>query len=138
MRLEAYKLCLSLAEAAPNLAAFASPVPLETLVALCVRGLDDESPAARYCTVVLHVPHYSVSAAITVAHCRDALVPILPRTLFPSSRLLQRRLSHVLFCVISLHPVASRVICHLLSSLMFSSRPMSPVPCPAFHNWSRS
>lgn len=47
MRVEAYKLCLSLAEAAPNLAAPASPVPLEALVALCVRGLDDESPAAR-------------------------------------------------------------------------------------------
>lgn len=45
--MEAFKLCLSLAEAAPNMAASASPVPLETLVALCVRGLDDESPAAR-------------------------------------------------------------------------------------------
>lgn len=45
--MEAYKLCLSLADAAPNLAAPASPVPLEALVALCVRGLDDESPAAR-------------------------------------------------------------------------------------------
>lgn len=43
----AFKLCLSLAESAPNLAASASPVPLETLVALCVKGLDDESPAAR-------------------------------------------------------------------------------------------
>lgn len=50
--MEGYKLCLSLAEAAPNLAAFASTVPLEALVALCVRGLDDESPAARYCTVL--------------------------------------------------------------------------------------
>lgn len=49
--MEAYKLCLSLAEAAPNLAAFASPVPLEALVGLCVRGLDDESPAARLATV---------------------------------------------------------------------------------------
>ncbi|CAM9613879.1 unnamed protein product [Ectocarpus sp. 6 AP-2014] len=47
VRVEAFKLCLSLAEAAPNLAASSSPVPLETLVALCVRGLDDESPAAR-------------------------------------------------------------------------------------------
>lgn len=47
MREEAYKLCLSIAEAAPNLAASTSPVHLETLVALCVRGLDDESPAAR-------------------------------------------------------------------------------------------
>eukprot|EP00752_Nemacystus_decipiens_P013802 g12254.t1 len=47
VRVEAYNLCLSLAEAAPNLVAFASPVPLEALVALCVRGLDDESPAAR-------------------------------------------------------------------------------------------
>lgn len=47
VRVKAYKLCLSLAEAAPNLAAPTSPVPLEALVALCVRGLDDESPAAR-------------------------------------------------------------------------------------------
>ena len=47
MRLEAYKLCLALAEAAPNLAAPSSPVPVETLVALCVKGLDDESPASR-------------------------------------------------------------------------------------------
>lgn len=47
VRVEAYKLCLSLAGAAPNLAAPSSPVPLEALVALCVRGLDDESPAAR-------------------------------------------------------------------------------------------
>lgn len=47
MRVEGYKLCLSLAEAAPNLAAPASPVPLEALVALCVRGLDDECCAAR-------------------------------------------------------------------------------------------
>lgn len=47
MRVEAYKLCRALAEAALNLAAPSSPVPVETLVALCVRGLDDESPAAR-------------------------------------------------------------------------------------------
>lgn len=45
--MEAYQLCFSLAEAAPNLAAPASPVPLESLVAICVKGLDDESPAAR-------------------------------------------------------------------------------------------
>jgi len=54
---EAFKLCLSLAEAAPNLAASSSPVPLEALVSLCVRGLDDESPAARYgiITIIINI-----------------------------------------------------------------------------------
>ena len=61
VRVEAYKLCLSLAEAAPNLAAFASPVPLEALVGLCVRGLDDESPAARYVELYrTHAQHCSL------------------------------------------------------------------------------
>ncbi len=81
MRVEAFKLCLSLAEAAPNLAASSSPVPLEALVSLCVRGLDDESPAARYVcyihfVVIIvttlcyhHRHHHDVESVLEKAEC---------------------------------------------------------------------